>query len=118
MLHADNALIWPDGKLEDFATTPTRAVMAGEDPLLGRTVIRYVNAPLATGTGGTDGSGAGGAGEPPGEGDSPAGAGGADDRPSKSRDDGCGCSVPGAPKGSAGILVLSLLALLLRRLRR
>lgn len=117
-LHAENDLIWLDGKLEDFATTPTRAVMAGEDPLLGRTVIRYVNAPPATGAGGGDGSGEGGAGDSPGEGDSIAGAGGADGRASKSNDDGCGCSVPGAPTGSAGLLALSLLALMCRRRRR
>ncbi|HEX2877262.1 MAG TPA: MYXO-CTERM sorting domain-containing protein [Polyangiaceae bacterium] len=117
-LHAENDLIWLDGKLEDFAMTPTRAVMAGEDPLLGRTVIRYVNAPPATGAGGSDGSGLGGAGEPPGEDGSPAGEGGTGEGVSKRRDDGCGCSVPGAPTGSAGLLAISLLAVMLRRRRR
>jgi MYXO-CTERM domain-containing protein len=116
-LHAENDLIWVEGKLEDFATTPTRAVMAGEDALLGQTVIRYVNAPPATGAGGSDGNGNGGAGEPPGE-ESPSGEGGAGDRASKSGDDGCGCSVPGAPTGSAGFLALSLLALMCWRQRR
>lgn len=118
VLHAENDLIWLDGKLEDFAMTPTRAVMAGEDPLLGRTVIRYVNAPPGTGAGGTDGSGEGGAGQPPGEDDSNAGEGGTGAGVSKRRDDGCGCSVPGTPTGSAGFLAISLLAVMLRRRRR
>jgi MYXO-CTERM domain-containing protein len=119
-LHAENDLIWLDGKLEDFAMTPTRAVMAGEDALLGQTVIRYVNAPPATGVGGSDGSGQGGEGnpdEPPGE-EEPSGEGGARDRASRSGDSGCGCSIPGAPKGSTGLAAVSLLALLLRRRRR
>lgn len=115
-LHAENDLIWLDGKLEDFAMTPTRAVMAGEDALLGQTVIRYVNAPPATGAGG-NGQGGAGDDEPPGDDDSP-GEGGAGERASKSGDDGCGCSVPGAPTSSVGLLALSVLALLLRRKRR
>jgi MYXO-CTERM domain-containing protein len=112
-LHAENDLIWLDGKLEEFATTPTRAVMAGEDPLLGQTVIRYVNAPPATGAGGSSQGEAGSPGE-----DEPSGEGGAAERATKSKDDGCGCSVPGAPTGSAGLAALSLLGLLLRRKRR
>jgi MYXO-CTERM domain-containing protein len=91
--------------------------MAGEDALLGQTVIRYVNAPPATGAGGSGQGGAGGD-EPRGDDDSPSGEGGAGERASKSGDDGCGCSVPGAPTSSAGVLALSLLALLLRRKRR
>jgi MYXO-CTERM domain-containing protein len=118
-LHAENDLIWLDGKLEDFATNPVRAVMAGADPKLGQTVIRYVNAPPGTGAGGGDGSGQGDAGSPNEPTGGPSGEGGAgDERAVKSGDDGCGCSVPGAPAGSAGLLALSLLTLRLRRKRR
>lgn len=118
VLHAENDWVFLDGTLEDFAMTPTRAVTVGEDALLGKTVIRYINAPPAgaagvgNGQAGASGQGSAGA-APTGE-----GGGGDDDRAVKSSDDGCGCSVPGAPRNAAGLGALTLLGLVLLRRRR
>lgn len=120
-LHAENDWVWLDGSIEDFAMAPARAVTVGEDALLGKTVIRYINAPpvgagggVGSGQAGAPGQGSGGAG-PPGRGEGGAGDG---DRAAKSPEDGCGCSVPGAPRGAAGLGAMAVLALLFLRRRR
>jgi MYXO-CTERM domain-containing protein len=121
VLHAENDQVFLDGSLEDFAMTPARAVTVGEDPLLGKTVIRYINAPLV-GAGGQVGSGqagapeqgSGGAAEP---GNSEGGASDGD-HAVKSGDEGCGCSVPSAPNGAAGLGALTVLGLMFFRRRR
>jgi MYXO-CTERM domain-containing protein len=115
--------VFLDGSLEDFTMSPARAVTVGEDALLGKTVIRYINAP-PVGTGGGVGNGQAGApaqgsggAASPGEGEGEGGAGD-DDRPAKSPDDGCGCAVPGAPRTTAGLGALTVLGLMLLRRRR
>jgi MYXO-CTERM domain-containing protein len=113
VLHAENDLVFLDGSLEDFAMSPARAVTVGEDALLGQTVIRYINAPLVGAGGG--GNGQAGA---PGQGGGAAQPGDGDDRATKSADDGCGCSVPGAPREAAGLGALTVLGLILLRRRR
>lgn len=123
VLHAENDWVFLDGSLEDFTMSPARAVTVGEDALLGKTVIRYINAPpmgagggVGSGQGGAPSQGSGGAAQPDeGEGDGGAGDG---DRPTKSPDDGCGCSVPGAPTNAAGLGALTVLGLMLLRRRR
>jgi MYXO-CTERM domain-containing protein len=119
-LHAENDWVFLDGSIEDFTMSPARAVTVGEDSLLGKTVIRYINAPplgaggVGSGEGGAPTQGSGGAASP---GDGEGGAGGGD-RATRSPDDGCGCSVPGAPREAAGLGALTLLGLLLGRRRR
>ena len=124
-IHAENDWVFLDGSLEDFAMTPVRAVTVGEDALLGKTVIRYINAPPVDASGGV-GSGQGGAPDQgpsqggggavlPGEGD---GGAGDSDRAAKSANDGCGCSVPGAPRKTAGLGALTVLGLMFLRRRR
>lgn len=121
-IHAEKDLVWIDGDAPDIAERLPRAVTAGEDPLLGKTVIRYINAPReAPANPGEEPNGSGGeSGAPPGNGSAGEGLGGdgePDASPSAS-DDGCGCSMPGAPARSAEVTGLALLALMLRRVRR
>lgn len=123
VLHAENDWVFLDGPLEDFTMTPMRAVTVGEDALLGKTVIRYINAPAfgaaggaGSGQAGAPAQGSGGAASP-GDGDAEGGAGD-DDRAAKRADDGCGCSVPGAPRNAAGLGALAVLALMFWRRRR
>jgi MYXO-CTERM domain-containing protein len=124
-LHAENDWVFLDGSLEDFTMSPARAVTVGEDALLGKTVIRYINAPpvgtgggVGSGQAGAPGQGSGGAASP-GDGESDGEGGASDgDRPAKSPDDGCGCSVPGAPREAAGLGALAVLGLMLLRRRR
>jgi MYXO-CTERM domain-containing protein len=118
-LHAENDWVWLDGSIEDFAMAPARAVTVGEDALLGKTVIRYINAP-PVGEGGGVGSGQAGAPSQGSGGAGPSGEGGAGDgdRAAKSADDGCGCSVPGAPRGVAGLGAIAVLGLIFLRRRR
>lgn len=111
VLHAENDLVFLDGSLEDFTMTPARAVTVGEDALLGKTVIRYINAPPV----GAGGGGNGQAGAPAQPGEGGAGDGG---RATKSPDDGCGCSVPGAPRKAAWLGALPVLGLMFLRRRR
>jgi MYXO-CTERM domain-containing protein len=123
VLHAENDWVFLDGPLEDFTMTPARAITVGEDVLLGQTVIRYINAPRV-GAGGGTGSGQAGApaqgtagAAPSGEGEGEGGASDVD-RAAKRTDDGCGCSVPGAPRKAAGLGALTVLGLAILRRRR
>jgi MYXO-CTERM domain-containing protein len=118
VLHAENDWVFLDGSIDDFAMTPVRAVTVGEDALLGQTVIRYINAPPVS-TGGTGSGQAGapsqGSGGAAPSGDGEEGGAGDSDRATKSPDDGCGCSVPGAPRKAAGLGVLAVLGLMFLR---
>jgi MYXO-CTERM domain-containing protein len=121
-IHAQNDLVWIDGDTPELAEQLPRAVTAGEDVLLGKTVIRYINAPReASANPGEEPNGSGGeSGAPPGNGSAGEGLGG-DGEPGASpapSDDGCGCSIPGAPRRSVEVTGFALLALLLRRARR
>jgi MYXO-CTERM domain-containing protein len=128
-VHAENDLVWIDASdPSDAATQAVRAVTAGEDPLLGKTLIRYFNATASA----SSGSGGAGSGEGDGDGDgdgeagassepngAPGAGGAADGGVGASSDDGCGCSVPGAPRRASGLVALALLGLAaLRRSRR
>jgi hypothetical protein len=110
-IHAENDLVWVDGNIDDLGTKLSRAVAVGEDPLLGKTVIRYINA--TGGDGSTTPTGSGG------DSSTPSGntAGDAGKSPARS-DSGCGCTVPTAPSHSAELSAAALLALVLRRARR
>jgi len=55
--HADHDLVWIEGNADDVALQVPRTVTAGRDSLLGRTVIRYVNAPTNDLGGSVDGDG-------------------------------------------------------------
>jgi MYXO-CTERM domain-containing protein len=119
-LHAENDWVFLDGSLEDFTMSPARAVTVGEDTLLGKTVIRYINAPPAgagggvgSGQAGAPSQGSGGAASP----DDGEGGAGDGDRATKSSDDGCGCSVPGAPRNAAGLAALTVIGLMFLRRR-
>lgn len=132
-IHAENDRVWVDAEeLDDAATRPVRAVTAGADPLLGKTVIRYLNATTNASSAGEPGSGGNGnggqdGGSDPGDGragasaepgDTP-GSGGANEggRPASS-DDGCGCSVPGTSPNRGGLVLLSLLVWAVQRRRK
>lgn len=122
-IHADKDLVWVDGDLNALFTTPFRAVTVGQDALLGKTIIRYINAPAKGGNTGQPGSTPdGGTPDPGGEGGTTGSArdGGHDTRSAASAKstDGCGCTVPGAPKRGAAVAVIPMLALLIRRIRR
>jgi MYXO-CTERM domain-containing protein len=124
-MHAENDLVWLDGDIDDAATQLMRAVTAGEDSLLGQTVIRYINAPTGqldgsagNGTGEGDGEGQAGASAGPGDEPSAGGASSEEGRPVSRSDDGCGCAVPGPPSRGASLAALSVLAWALRRARR
>jgi hypothetical protein len=122
-IHAENDLVWLDGDIEDVATKLPRAVTVGEDPLLEKTVIRYINAPteLSTTPGGGRPNGAGGDSGMPGEGSSGQGTGGATEpeSPPAASDDGCGCAIPGnSSHRSAHVATFAFLALMLWRARR
>ena len=124
-LHADNDLVWLDGDVNDAYTQPVRAVTAGEDPLLGKTVIRYFNAtadqPSASGGRGSGDGGGSGNGNGNGDGDGTAGSSAApsgesgavgaagNDRGGSGSDSGCGCALPGSPQHGSTLSVISLL---------
>jgi hypothetical protein len=117
-IHADKDLVWVDGDLSSLYMTPLRAVTVGQDALLGKTVIRYINAPAKGGNTGPagskpDGGTAGSAGSGPSDAGYYTGRAG-----SPKSGDGCGCTVPGAPERGSAAAVLPLLALLIRRTRR
>jgi MYXO-CTERM domain-containing protein len=121
-IHAENDLVWLDGDVEDAGSQAMRAVTASEDPALGKTVIRYINAPSS---GASDGQGEGGSSDGNGNGNGQAGAaselgeggGGAAsaDGPGAKSDGGCGCAVPGGPRRVPGVAALGLVVVLLRR---
>ncbi|HYQ29812.1 MAG TPA: MYXO-CTERM sorting domain-containing protein, partial [Polyangiaceae bacterium] len=124
-IHAENDLVWLDGNVEDAATQVMRVVTAGEDHELGKTVIRYINAPASQlggsgGEGGTDdGSGNGDDDGQAGTSSSPSDAGApSQSPPGPTSDGGCGCAIPGAPRQASTFAALGILALLLRRARR
>jgi MYXO-CTERM domain-containing protein len=121
ILHAENDLIWLDGTIDDVSQKPVRAVTVGEDPLLGKTIIRYINAPAGDQSE-TPGNGNGSGGQPAspsGDAGMSAAEGGAASRSTTKADDGCGCSVPGTPAPTTPLAPLAVLALLARRrLRR
>ena len=124
--------MWLDGDVNDAFTQPVRAVTAGEDPLLGKTVIRYFNAtagqPSASGGAGSgdgggngngDGDGTAGSSADPGGESGAVGAGGNDPTGSGS-DSGCGCALPGSSQHGSTFSLISLLLAwgILRRRRR
>lgn len=129
-LHAENDLVWLDGEIDDVSLGAVRAITAGQDALLGKTVIRYLNAPTTgssgggagtagAGNGNGDGDGNSSAGVPSDPGSSPGSGGAAEPaRDSSGADDGCGCAVPGGSRTGSGLVALSLLAWALRRSRR
>lgn len=117
-IHADKDRVWLEGDLQGITTRVPRAVTVGEDPLLGKTVIRYINAPSGSpdvdpGDGSAGDRGAGGGG-------GNAGAGGvASGDPTRSGSgDGCGCAVPGVPQKRGGLAALAMLAACAWRARR
>jgi MYXO-CTERM domain-containing protein len=118
-IHAENDVVWVDGSIDDLGTKLARAVAVGADPLLGKTVIRYINASDGAASGTPTGSG-GDSGTPSGNGNGGDGtaSGGDSGRAQTRSDSGCGCSVPGVPQRSAALTGFALLALLLRRARR
>lgn len=122
-IHAENDLVWIDGNVDDLLSNPSRAVTVGADASLGKTVIRYINAPQSSASGGVGGAGGvtGAGGRPAGGRSSTGGAAGSAGAAgsSGSKDDsGCGCSIPGAPSPHAGLLGLIGAALVAMRLRR
>jgi hypothetical protein len=123
-MHAENDLVWLDGGIDEVATQVMRAVTVGEEPLLGKTVIRYINAPGSTlggsnGEGGNNGEGDGVAGASSEPGDTPSDGGAASEgNPGSKSDGGCGCSLPGAPRHASSLAAFSLLVWLLRRTAR
>lgn len=124
-IHAENDLIWIEGNPDDLLSNPTRAVTAGTDASLGKTVIRYINAPKGTSSGGVGGaggtSGAGGKSAGGRSGGGAAGNSGAAGSTGSKDDSGCGCSLPGAPSTQSGLLALAgaaLVAMGSRRRRR
>lgn len=114
-IHAENDQLWLDGTVQDFFKSPRRAVTVGHDEALDKTVIRYVNAGIASAGKGSGGSGSAGAAPGP---DDSAGAGGANERADESGGSGCGCNVPGGSHPSAVFTVLALVALCGFRARR
>jgi|GEM_PF-2491212 len=128
--HAENDLVWIDGDVDDAIVQVPRAVTAGQDSLLGRTVIRYINAPTSDlgagpGSGGESSGGQAGAaatsgGKSPGQGGAAteAGAFSGGGSTSSDSDSGCGCSLPGSASHGSGVAALSLLALCVWRARR
>jgi hypothetical protein len=125
-IHAENDLVWLDGDVEDAGSQAMRAVTASEDPSLGRTVIRYINAPSSRGGYAQGDGGSSGADNDNDDGDTDSGqagaapepaAGGAAsaDRPGTKSDDGCGCAIPGGPRRVPVVAALGLVAVLLRR---
>lgn len=120
-MHAENDLVWLDGGIDEVATQVMRGVTVGEDALLGKTVLRYINAPGSplggnNGEGGHNGEGDGLAGAPSDPGDTPNDGGAASvGNPGSKSDGGCGCAIPGAPRQAPTVAAFSLLALLLRR---
>ena len=120
-IHAENDLVWLDGDVEDAGTQAMRAVTASEDPALGKTVIRYINAPSSGASGGQGEGGSNGNGNGNGNGQAGAaselGEGGAATAsgPGSKSDGGCGCAVPGSPRRAPGVAALGLVVVLLRR---
>jgi len=122
-VHADSDLVWVDGDVTESVDRPVRAVTAGEDPLLGKTVIRYFNATTnqPAGSGGAgDGSSDGQAGATSGPGEEPADGGDASspNQGPGGADSGCGCAIPGPARGGGSLASLGLLGWALLRSRR
>jgi len=135
--HAENDLIWIEGNLDDVYLRVPRTVTASQDSLLGRTVIRYINAPTNDLGGGLEGDGGessggqagapSGGGNAPGQGGAPSEAGAPQSEagaPSEGggspvdSDSGCGCTMPGSTGHGSGLCALGLLALCVWRARR
>jgi hypothetical protein len=121
-IHADKDVVWVDGDLNALFMKPLRAVTVGQDALLGKTIIRYVNQPVKSGNDGQPGSTAdGGTPGSDGNGGTPGfatDAGNDTSRGSPRAAGGCGCTVPGAPGRVTAVAVFPVLALLIRRTRR